>query len=148
MKVILTTDVPKVGNKYDIKDFKDGYAKNVLIAKGLAVLATPGALASLEKKMNEMKKKREDDMKIFEELISKINNKKIEIKAKSNEKGHLFKSVNALDVSKSIKEITGIDVDSNSIIMDHIKELGVHTVSIKKGDKKGYCEVVVIQDKN
>jgi hypothetical protein len=52
MKVILLTDVPKVGNRYDVKDFADGYAKNVLIAKGLAELATPHALMKLTAPFN------------------------------------------------------------------------------------------------
>jgi len=143
MKVILTTDVPKVGNKYDIKDFPQGYAQNVLISRGLAVLATPGELTKLADKKAQMERRREEEKKIFESLISSINNTKIEIKAKANEKGHLFKAVSPVDVVKAIKDITSIDIDEDTIVMDHIKELGSHNIEIKKGDKKGKCEIIV-----
>lgn len=146
MKIILTTDVPKVGNRYELKEVKDGYA-NVLIARGVALLATPKALSDLALKKAQIEKKKEDEMKMFESIIASIDNKKIEIKVKANEKGHLFKSVNASDVATAIKDVTGVEIEENSIVMDHIKELGSHTVEIKKGGKKGKCEVVVINNK-
>src|SRR5680860_1422432 len=100
MKVILLTDVPKVGNRYEVKEFKDGYARNVLIAKGLAILATPKALIDLNKKKSEMtnKKKEEDDT--FNSLLNNIKSKKIILKVKANEKGHLFKGIGPRDVVK------------------------------------------------
>jgi large subunit ribosomal protein L9 len=57
MKVILLADVPKVGNRYDIKDLKEGYAPNVLISKGLACLATKAELAKLDDMKNKMERK-------------------------------------------------------------------------------------------
>lgn len=145
MKIILTTDIPKVGNRYDLKEFKDGYA-NVLIARGVAILATPQALSSLEAKKRDTEKKKEEEMKNFDSLVASINNTKIEIKAKANEKGHLFKSVSPRDVASAIKNITGVEIDEGSIVMEHIKELGTHSVEIKKGNRKGKCEVVVIKN--
>lgn len=143
MKVILLTDVPKVGNKYDIKDLKEGYAQNVLISKGLAVLATKNELAKLEDRKRQIEKKKNEEMRSFLELINSVNNKIITIKAKANEKGNLFKAIGPHDVSMAIKEITQIDLDESLIVMDHIKSLGVHTVSIKKGDKRGECKIVI-----
>jgi large subunit ribosomal protein L9 len=143
MKVILLTDVPKVGKRYDVKDFKDGYAINVLISKGLAELATPQALLKLESKKNEMSKKRQDEEKSFAQLISSIDNKKIVIKVKANEKGHLFKSIGPKDIALAIKKETGLVFDEDVIIAHHIKELGSHKVKIKKGDQRGECEVIL-----
>lgn len=145
MKVILLTDVPKVGNKYDIKDLKEGYAQNVLISKGLAVLATKNELAKLEDRKRQIEKKKNEEMQSFLELINSVNNKTITIKAKANEKGNLFKAIGPHDVSLAIKEITQIDLDESLIVMDHIKSLGVHTISIKKGDKRGECKKIVIE---
>ena len=144
MKIILTTDIPKVGNRYELKDFKDGYA-NVLIAKGQALLATPKAISDLNAKKAQIEKKKEEEMKVFDSIISYIDNKKIEIKVKANEKGHLFKSVNQHDVAIAIKDMTGIEIEEGSIVMDHIKEVGSHSVEIKKGNRKGKCEVVVVK---
>lgn len=142
MKIILTTDVPKMGNKYDIKDFKNGYA-NLLMSKGLAILATPAALSNLENMKKEGEKKKEEGMKAFDSLVSSINNTKLNIKVKANEKGHLFKAVGPRDIVEAVKKVTGVDIDEKSIIMDHIKEIGTHKIEIKKGSKKGVCEVVI-----
>jgi large subunit ribosomal protein L9 len=142
MKIILTTDVPKMGNKYDIKDFKNGYA-NLLISKGLAILATPAALSNLENMKKEGAKKKEEGMKAFDSLVSSINNTKLNIKVKANEKGHLFKAVGPRDIVQAVKKVTGIDIDEGSIVMEHIKEIGTHKIEIKKGSKKGICEVII-----
>lgn len=144
MKVILLTDIPKVGNRYDVKDFAQGYAQNVLLSKGLAELATPQTLAKLEAKKAQANKKKEEESRLFDELIASIDNKKITIHAKANDKGHLFKAVSARDIAQAIESATGIQIEEHSILIgDHIKELGSHMVSIKKGDKVGKCEVIV-----
>ncbi len=143
MKVILLTDIPKVGNRYDVKDFKDGYAENVLISKGLAILATKNELAKLNDMKNKMERKRQEEIKIFKELVSSINNKSVVIKAKTNEKGHLFKAVSQKDIIDAIKKDTGIEIEEKSLIMENIKNIGSHKVLIKKGDMKGECEVIV-----
>jgi large subunit ribosomal protein L9 len=147
MKVILLTDIPKVGNRYDVKDFKEGYAQNVLIARGLAELATPKALAKLATKKADADKKREEEKKAFDQLIASINNIVVTIKVKANEKGHLFKAVSPKDVARAIKEFSGTTVDEDSIVMGAIKELGKHTVTIKKGGTQGKCEIIVEREK-
>ena len=143
MKVILLTDIPKVGNRYDVKDFKEGYAQNVLIARGLAELATPKALAKLASKKAELDKKREEEKKIFDRLIASIDNIVVTIKAKANEKGHLFKAVSAKEVAQAIKDFSGVSIDEETLSMSQIKELGKHSVIIKKGGRQGKCEILV-----
>ncbi|MCX6754780.1 MAG: 50S ribosomal protein L9 [Candidatus Nomurabacteria bacterium] len=144
MKVILLTDIPKVGNRYDVKDFKEGYAQNVLLAKGLAVLATKSELAKIEDRKKASEKKRLEEVESFNNLISSVGGKTITVKAKANEKGHLFKAVGAHDVALVIKEATDIEISEDSIKMDHVKNVGSHKVFIKKGDMKGECEIVVV----
>ena len=143
MKVILLTDIPKVGNKYDVKDFKEGYAQNVLLAKGLACLATKAELAKIEDRKKQLERKREEETASFKNLISSVGGKTITVKVKANDKGHLFKAVGPHDVAKAIKDIVGVQIDENSVVMEHIKNIGHHKVSIKKGDMKGDCEIVV-----
>ena len=143
MKVILLIDVPKIGKKDDVLDLKDGFAHNVLISKGKAVLATPQALSQLEAKKAKRERERQEENKIFASLVSEINNKKITIKSKVNDKGVLFKSVTPRDVSSAIKNLTGESIDDKYIIMDHIKTLGRHSVIIKKGNSEGECEIIV-----
>lgn len=139
MKVILLTDIPKVGNRYDVKEFAQGYAQNVLLSKGLAELATPQALAKLEARKAQLAKKKEEEAQAFEKLISTIGGSMVTIRVNANEKGHLFKAVSPRDVISAIKNATGIEIEEQSLVMNHIKELGVHTVSIKKGGREGKC---------
>ena len=146
MKVILLTDIPKVGNKYDVKDFKEGYAQNVLLAKGLACLATKAELAKIEDRKKQLERKKIEEVQSFKNLISSVDGKLITIKVKANEKGHLFKAVGSHDVVHAIKEITGIEINENSLNMEHIKTLGSHTVAIRKGDMKGECKIEVIAE--
>jgi large subunit ribosomal protein L9 len=143
MKVILLTDIPKVGNRYDVKDFKEGYAQNVFLSKGLAELATPQALAHLASMKAQMSKRKEDEIKSFNELIASVDNKTVTVKAKANEKGHLFKAVSAHDIMEAIKVSSGIKIDEHDIVIDHIKNLGNHTITIKKGNKEGKCHVIL-----
>jgi large subunit ribosomal protein L9 len=143
MKVILLQDVPKVGNRYDVKDFKEGYAQNVLLSKGLAELATPQALAKLEAKKRDMDKKRAEEMAAFNELISKVSDSVVVIKARANDKGHLFKQVSARDVVDAVQKSTGVELDEGTVVVGHIKELGTYTVKIRKGDKSGECKITV-----
>jgi len=144
MKVILTTDVPKVGNKYDVKKFKDGFARNVLIARGLAILATPKALAQLDGKKKLMKLHKDDELQSFSEIVEKIKNKEIKIKVKCNEKGHLFKAVNSKDVALYIKEELNLDIDENDLEKINIKELGKHNIKIKKGENEASFDINII----
>ena len=143
MKVILLTDVPKVGNRYDVKDVAVGYAQNVLIARGLAELATPKAIEKLQEKKAAMNKKREDEARAFDDLISSIGGTTVSIYVKANEKGHLFKAVSAKDVAQAIKNASGIIIEEDAIVVGQIKELGTHSVTIKKGSKVGTCAIVV-----
>ena len=146
MKVILLTDVPKVGNRYDIKELKDGFAQNVLIARGLAVLATPKELSLLESKKSKMAEIKKEESHDFNKLVKNLNGKEISIKVKANEKGHLFKAVGPRDVVSSIKESTGLDVSENDLVMNHhIKELGSHVLVIKKGGMKGEFKINIIK---
>ena len=143
MKVILLTDVPKVGNRHEVKNFKDGFAQNVLIARGLAVLATPKALADLEKRKSEISQKKENEVQDFDSVLNNLKDKKISIKVKANEKGHLFKGVNPSDVVKAVKEKTGIKMEESHLVMEHIKELGVHSIILKKGKSEGKFEIEI-----
>lgn len=146
MKVILLTDIPKVGNRWDVKDFKEGYAQNVLLAKGLACLATKAELTKLEDRKRLALKKKDDEIKLFTDLISSVGNTIITIKAKANDKGHLFSAVKPIDVVNAIKEITGILIEEKSLKLDHIKNIGEYKIQIKKGDMKGECNIIVIKN--
>lgn len=143
MKVILTKDVLKVGNKYDVLDLKEGYAQNVLLSRGLAVLATPHELAKLQAMKDKMNKTKEEEMKVFDALISKIQGLDIKIKARENGKGHLFKSITVRDILDTLRKDFSIEIPEDYISIPSIKSLGTYEMVLKKGSKTGKCNISI-----
>lgn len=144
MKVILLKDVPKVGQRYDVKDFADGYAQNVLINKGLAMRATPAELAKLAERKAIAEKKRKEDDERFKQALAQLNDNVVTIQAKANDKGHLFKSVSAQDILKAISGISAVHIDESEIHIDKpIKEIGIHKVQIKNSERSGSINIKV-----
>ena len=146
MKVIFLKDVPKVGNRYDVKEFSDGYANNVLINKGLAIRATACELAKIDEMKAKNNKQKEVEKNDFNLLIEKAKGIEITLKAKSNEKGHLFSALNKKSVVEALSKATGMHIEEKDVDLGHIKELGEHTVTIKKGSNSGSCKVKVIKE--
>ena len=131
MKVVLTEDVKKLGSKGDVVEAADGYVRNYLMPRGLAVEATQQKIKEMkekEAKKNRLEnEKREDANK----LKSKLESEKFEIKVKAGEKGRLFGSVNTKDIAEAASD-KGYDIDKRKIQLDDsIKSLGMHTVEVK-----------------
>ncbi len=144
MKVILLKDIPKVGQRHDVKDFADGDAQNVLINKGLAMRATEVELARLEERKAQAKIKSEAEDKIFEENLRLLNEKFITIKVKTNSQGSLFKAISTSDIAQAIKECTGMVIDKDNLEIEGvIKEVGNYLVIIKNNKKNGRVNINV-----
>ena len=131
MQVILREDVANLGQIGDLVTVKDGYGRNFLIPKGLAVLATPRNKRRLEhdKKVIEQRDvKRGRDAATLKESIEKLS---LTIAKQTGEEGKLFGSVTTKEIAEAIAE-EGIEVDRKAIaITEAIKSLGVYTVVIK-----------------
>jgi large subunit ribosomal protein L9 len=131
MKVILLKDVPDVGKKYELKEFKNGYARNFLIQKGLAKAATKEVLAWAEMQKEIAEKKSEDDLKKIQEKASTIDGQEVIIPVKVGDENQLFESIGAQKIAEKMKEI-GFEVKKNQIMLEKpIKELGEFPVKIK-----------------
>ncbi|MCL5062647.1 MAG: 50S ribosomal protein L9 [Nitrospirae bacterium] len=131
MQVILKEDVKDLGHIGDLVNVKEGYARNFLIPKGLAVEANPKNLKALEhekRKIQELVKKAKT---AAEELASKVSGTTVTIKAKAGEEDKLFGSVTVMDIADALKK-EGMDIDKKKIVMEEpIKRLGNYTVSVK-----------------
>ncbi len=141
MKVILLQDVPNVGKKYEVKNVSDGYGRNFLLAKNLAKIATIQAIQAAEKE----KKRTEGEKKLHEDLLGKnledLEGLKIEIKAKVNEKGHLFAAIHPEEISKILKEQEHLEIPAEMIKLEKpIKEIGKYKIKVE--DKEFILEVV------
>jgi large subunit ribosomal protein L9 len=131
MKIILLKDVENIGKKYDIKEVKNGYARNFLMQKGLAKPATKEATAWVEMQKEIETKKSEEDLKKIQEKASSMDGQEVVICVKVGDENQLFESVNAQKISEKMKEI-GFDVKKNQIILENpIKELGEYPVKLK-----------------
>jgi len=131
VKIILADDVDNLGTKGDVVSVADGYARNYLVPKGLALMASKGALKQAE----QMRRAREErEQKVKEEAagrVSKLGATSVYISARAGEGGRLFGSVTKTDVARAILEQLGEDVDRHVIRLDDpIRTLGSHSVEI------------------
>ena len=133
MKVILTQDVKGSGKKGDIVNVSDGYAKNCLIKKNLAVEATPTALNELKQKNSSEQHKHDVAVAEAEKNKALISDKTVVIYAKAGADGaRLFGSVTSKDIADAIKKEFGIDIDKKKISLSgDIKNFGRYTAEVK-----------------
>ena len=131
MKVILKEEVKNMGNMGQIVDVADGYARNYLVPRGLAVEANTKNIKSLEHQKRVIQEKSKKIRNQAQELSNKITAISLVIKAKAGEEGKLFGSVTTMDIAESLKN-EGMEIDKKKISLDEpIKRLGSYTVNIK-----------------
>ena len=131
MKVILRKDIEKLGNAGDIVTVKDGYARNYLLPRGLAVPATPGNLRAVEeeKKLAELRANREK--RAAEKLAEKLNSVSVTATVSVGEEDKIFGAVTTQMIADLLKE-KGYDIDRRKIHLEEpIKALGIYDVPIK-----------------
>ena len=131
MKVILKQDVKNLGKKGELVNASDGYARNYLFPKGLAVEANATAMNDFKNKENAKKYHKAEEIKAAEADAAKLEGKTFKLTAKAGANGRLFGSVNAKDVAAKIKEELGIEIDKRKIVMDDIKQFGTTEAQIK-----------------
>lgn len=134
MKVLLTKEVKGVGKAGEIKDVADGYGKNFLIGKGLALAATNEVLKRYE---SDQRKKIANDTAEIERLTAiktTLANIKVVITKKLGDTGHLFGSVTKDEIAHALQEQHGIDIDKKELDAKHgIKTVGLHDLDLKLG---------------
>ena len=132
MKVIFTQDVKGSGKKGEIKNVSDGYARNFLITKGLAVEATPKNLSDLEGKQASAQHKIDVDTAEAKKTAEILNDKKVFIKAKAGSSGKLFGAVTSAQIADEIAAQYGQKVDKKKIsLKSEIKNFGEYEAEIR-----------------
>lgn len=146
MKVILRDDVTNVGRKGDVVDVADGYARNYLVPKGLALRATGGAMAQAEAMRRSREVKEIRDRESAEEVARRLSPSVIRITARAGAEGRLFGSVTATDLAEAVEAQTGITLDRRRIHLDDpIKSVGSHEVAVRlHADVEARLQVEVI----
>ena len=131
MKIILKKDVEKLGFKNEIVSVKDGYARNFLIPKGLAILATESARKILAENLRQQTKKEDAEVEAANKLAEEIKNSEITIKVKvAEDKVKLFGSVKVSQLTDALSSL-GHNVDSKFIKLTSIKEVGDYSADIR-----------------
>lgn len=142
MKVILRKDIKGLGSAGEIKDVKPGYARNYLIPKAFAVLATEENLYKLQLEKEKIEKQKEKEKQHLAELINELTKKSISINAKVGETGKLFGVITKEDIADRIKQQTGVEISKYDILLEEpIKETGIYSVEIKVRSEK-FSEIV------
>jgi len=132
MKVVLRADVEHLGHKGDLVDVADGYARNFLVPRGLALRATSG----IQKQADAMRRNRDArdlrDREAAQAIADRLDVPMIQIQARAGEGGRLFGSVTSSDIAAAVQAQVGIEVDRRHIAMDEpLKELGVSDLVIR-----------------
>lgn len=131
MKVILVKDVKNVGKAGEIVNVSDGYGRNYLLPRGLAIEATKSNVKALNEKKKAEEKKRQQELEEAKEMAQKLSNLSLVLKVKAGENGKLFGSVTSKDVEEALKE-KGFDIDKKKIVFnENVKTTGTYYVDIK-----------------
>lgn len=131
MKVILLKDIKDIGKKYEVKEVKEGYARNYLIPKGLVKAATPSALEWAENKQKEAEKKAEEDLEKAQNVAGTMDGLELQILVETGEKDQLYEQIGPQRIAEELKK-QGYDIKKTQIdLKEPIGELGEFPVKVK-----------------
>ena len=125
MRVVLRDDVENLGRKGDLLDVADGYARNYLVPRGLAMKATRGVEAQSEAMRRNREAREGREREAAQALAAQFEGRTITIKARAGGEGRLFGSVTAVDIAEAVQKQTGAEIDRRKLTLDEpLKELG------------------------
>ena len=130
MDIILLQDVDKVGEKHDIVKVKDGYGRNFLIPKGMAIVANDSNRRKYASIVRALDKRESARLGEYKTLAAQIDGKTVKISAKAGSSGKLFGSVDAGQIAAAIKEQLGVEVERKKVVCEPLKELGTHIAAV------------------
>jgi len=148
MRVILLQDIDNIGKKYEVKEVKDGYARNFLIPKSLVKLATEKNLKWMNNQKETMKKESEEELKNIQEIATKIDGLELTIPVKIGKEEQLFESITPQKISEKLKE-SGFEIKRTQIdLKEPIKEIGEFPIKVKFGHNlEAEVRIIIIEEK-
>jgi large subunit ribosomal protein L9 len=145
MKVILIRDVARLGRRLEVKEVPAGHALNFLIPRKLSIPATPENMKRLSAEVTKHAEDREESEKSFHEALAKLGTETVVYVTEANDKGHLFKGVNARDIAEKLSG-AGFSITEEDIELPHpLKSVGVHEVPLVRGSVKGVCKLEIVK---
>lgn len=135
MQVILIQDVNNLGGANELVTVKNGYGRNYLIPKKLAIEASPSNLKMLEERMKQQAKKEAKLLAEINNVIAALRDGMLKIGAKTGTSGKIFGSVTSVQIARAIREQKGYEIDRRRItILDEVKELGTFKAKVDFGN--------------
>ena len=132
MRVILKAEIRGLGRTGDIKDVADGYARNFLLPKGLAIEATGGELKRLGQERQSEKTKKDRAHQDAEELAARLGEITLVFKLKAGDQGKTFGSVTAKEVAEALTKEAKAEIDKTKVVLhEPLRSLGVHKVEVR-----------------
>ena len=131
MKVILLKDDKTVGRKGQVIEVAEGYARNYLFPRGIAIAASEGNVRTLKESKDSVQRKEDRELSDAKRIGSALDGLEITVKAKTGENGRLFGSITKNDVAEAILKRTKLEIDRRRIVLDApIKAIGTHLVTL------------------
>lgn len=144
MKVILLKDVRDIGRAHETVSVSDGHALNFLIPRKFAVAATEAAAKQATARKAIASTRREADTALLTKNFAAVAAAKVVVKAKVNEKGHLYDAVGKEEIVAAIKEAAGVAIDTDSIVLAKpLKEAGTFDIGLSSGDISGTFSLAI-----
>lgn len=145
MKLVLIDEVENLGSAGDVVTVKDGFGRNFLIPQGKAIVATKGAVKSIEENNKQAFKKREALLKEAKSTADKLAATSVTISVNAGEDGKLFGTVTNVQVADALNE-KGFEVDRRKVTIDDVKHLGEYVATVQvQGDIKADVKVWVVK---
>ena len=135
MEIILIQDVDNLGAVNELVKVKNGYARNFLFPRQMAIESSPGNRKQLEEKLKQVAKKEAKMLAEINSVIAKLKEAPLKLGAKTGTSNKIFGSVTSLQISRAIREQRGYEIDRKKIqIVDEVKELGTYKATIDFGN--------------
>ncbi|MCD6407465.1 50S ribosomal protein L9 [bacterium] len=149
MKVIFLKDFENKGKRGEIKEVKDGFARNFLIPQQIAIEATPSNIRMIEEMEKVAERKREKKLKQAKEIKKKLKETSITINMKAGQDDKLFGAITSEMIAEAIKKQANLEVDRHQIVLEEpIKKLGIYKIPVRLAEGvEGEVKVWVVREK-
>jgi large subunit ribosomal protein L9 len=132
MKVIMLKDVDKVGDKHDVIKVKNGFGRNYLLPRGLAIIGNESNMGRLNEMIRREEAQEQKKLDVYKAIAKQLEGKTLKIGAKAGTSGRIFGSITELSVKQQLMEQFGVEIERKKIILpEDAKELGTYTLIIK-----------------
>jgi len=132
MKVIMLKDVDKVGDKHDVIKVKNGFGRNYLLPRGLAIIGNESNMGRLNEMIRREEAQEQKKLDVYKAIAKQLEGKTLKIGAKAGTSGRIFGSITELSVKQQLMEQFGVEIERKKIILpEDAKELGTYTLILK-----------------